>query len=530
MLFAICKRGGGNPLFLLSKEVKGMKKMKKKGFTLIELLAVIVILAIIALIATPMIMGVIEKARKGAAIQSVNGLLEAGEQYQAEAMLDGVRETEIDLTGDTLDIKGSKPDSGELIYDSLGNMSIIAKYGKYCIEKKFLDEEPTIVTRKECEMKASEKANQTTKIYGVKRNIESESTEWERIDDGIDLTANAQIGPDATNVKNDFDSVYPWSDIETYTYDVEKKEVTSWYNEEKDKFKFDGSKGEVLTYIPTFYYKRYQENGYEYILISNKNIEGYTRSDEFSIGRYTMSLGEDEKVHSKSGVQPLTSKKINEFREYARKLGSEFNQLDYHYFIIQLLYLVEYADYDSQEKLGKGYTSTSNATSNAISNGASISSGGCNDLGMKSGTLENDGKHSMIYRGMEDIYGNIWQFVDGINIQDHQAYVCYDPSKYQSDKFDGCYQPIGYKNSTNDGWVTKLGYDSNNPLISFPTNMGGSDSTYIPDYYWQANGNMTVRVGDRHDFDQRSGLWNWAFHSNSSLADGVSGARLIKTN
>src|SRR5574344_187871 len=39
--------------------------MKKKGFTLIELLAVIVILAIIALIATPIVMNLINKARKG---------------------------------------------------------------------------------------------------------------------------------------------------------------------------------------------------------------------------------------------------------------------------------------------------------------------------------------------------------------------------------------------------------------------------------------------------------------------------------
>ena len=40
--------------------------MKNKGFTLIELLAVIVILAIIALIATPIILGIIEDARKEA--------------------------------------------------------------------------------------------------------------------------------------------------------------------------------------------------------------------------------------------------------------------------------------------------------------------------------------------------------------------------------------------------------------------------------------------------------------------------------
>ncbi len=42
--------------------------MKKKGFTLIELLAVIIILAIIALIATPIILNVIDDARKSAGL------------------------------------------------------------------------------------------------------------------------------------------------------------------------------------------------------------------------------------------------------------------------------------------------------------------------------------------------------------------------------------------------------------------------------------------------------------------------------
>ena len=43
----------------------------KKGFTLIELLAVIVILAIIALIATPIILGIINDARKESNERSV---------------------------------------------------------------------------------------------------------------------------------------------------------------------------------------------------------------------------------------------------------------------------------------------------------------------------------------------------------------------------------------------------------------------------------------------------------------------------
>ena len=52
---------------------------RKNGFTLIELLAVIVILAVIALIATPLIMGVINNAKKGAAKDSAFGYMKAVE-------------------------------------------------------------------------------------------------------------------------------------------------------------------------------------------------------------------------------------------------------------------------------------------------------------------------------------------------------------------------------------------------------------------------------------------------------------------
>ncbi len=94
--------------------------MKKKGFTLIELLAVIVILAIIALIATPMIMGVIDDARKGAAEASANGYIEAVENSPIITLLqngtdEGVAANVYDVTDNTLkniQVKGEKPESG----------------------------------------------------------------------------------------------------------------------------------------------------------------------------------------------------------------------------------------------------------------------------------------------------------------------------------------------------------------------------------------------------------------------------------
>ena len=55
----------------------------KKGFTLIELLAVIIILAIVALIATPIILDVVEDARKSAAKSEASMILSGIQNYCA---------------------------------------------------------------------------------------------------------------------------------------------------------------------------------------------------------------------------------------------------------------------------------------------------------------------------------------------------------------------------------------------------------------------------------------------------------------
>ena len=93
----------------------------KKGFTLIELLAVIVILAIIALIATPIILNMIENAKKGAAKDSAYGYIDAIEKNNALAdvnenylkIVDGVN-ISVSNINEKVNVKGSKPTSGEI--------------------------------------------------------------------------------------------------------------------------------------------------------------------------------------------------------------------------------------------------------------------------------------------------------------------------------------------------------------------------------------------------------------------------------
>ena len=100
----------------------------KKGFTLIELLAVIVILAVIALIATPMIMGVIDEAREGAARSSAYAYIHAVENEIAiqltlnpSANIDSVV-SDLKITPDTSLVKSSAPTSVSLVIDSTGTV------------------------------------------------------------------------------------------------------------------------------------------------------------------------------------------------------------------------------------------------------------------------------------------------------------------------------------------------------------------------------------------------------------------------
>ena len=101
----------------------------KKGFTLIELLAVIVILAIIALIATPIILNMIENAKKGAAKDSAYGYIEAIDFQNSMSGIDSEKYKMVgpgeDLDVTTLDVKvkGSKPESGTVTIDSTGRVT-----------------------------------------------------------------------------------------------------------------------------------------------------------------------------------------------------------------------------------------------------------------------------------------------------------------------------------------------------------------------------------------------------------------------
>ena len=476
------------------------------------------------------------------------------------------------------------------------------------IEKIYVNDIEQTITDKAVYLKV-----QNTKKYGVRRQLDSNSSSaWERVGDAVGLVANACKNGN-NDVQNDFDSIYPWSNIISYNYNTTTHQRVADYGDAD--YASDGSNGIVLTEIPEFYYDRYVEEDatdnhtYEYIWISEYALKGFKKSKKFSIGRYESSW-DGSKLQSISGAFPKISQNISWFRTKSRDLGTGFGQQDYRMFLLQMLYLVEYADYNTQNVLGYGeagyrnndndkalvaenntnriIVSTSVANNFTVGQAISIgnnsswnnnvasdrileskedySSGGvtgvavtfsgspvnitttsvlhtsaqltgkCDSLGMKSGCLNSSSRNAIIYRGVENIFGNIWKFVDGINIKDYEAYVCYDPSQYVSDKFTEPYKKIGYglfrpdegaTSTAKEGYAKSLGYDEENPAVALTTEVGGASNTYMTDYAYINSGNRIALLGGGWNAAAGAGLWCWDLaNASGSTVIGL-GSRLL---
>mgnify|MGYP000827525192 FL=1 len=146
--------------------------------------------------------------------------------------------------------------------------------------------------------------------------------------------------------------------------------------------------------------------------------------------------------------------------------------------------MVEYAHLDAQAKVGQGVcTLTDDSSSNLA-----LNTGGTSALGNKSGIdpTGTNGKCSVSYRGEENLWGNIWTWLDGINIEckDIQnAYVNPDNLTMADDTKEN-YQNTGFTMAKAGGWVSKFGYDAAHPYLFLPTECKGA-SNFVGAQHWE---------------------------------------------
>ena len=154
-------------------------------------------------------------------------------------------------------------------------------------------------------------------------------------------------------------------------------------------------------------------------------------------------------------------------------------------------------------------------------------SGFSSGIAASSGSLANNtnGKNPMVYRGIENIYGSVWQFVDGLNINARQAWYCKDADDYASNVFAAPYEKIGYVNKDASGYVKYMGFDPANPTVELPVDVSAN---YYKDYYYQSTGQYIAIVGGGWVSGGYAGLWVWHLYNSSATTYVLFGGRLLK--
>lgn len=149
-------------------------------------------------------------------------------------------------------------------------------------------------------------------------------------------------------------------------------------------------------------------SGFEY----NAHCRGIVDKDIFYLGAYKGYV-ENSKLRSLSQKKVSVSETIGTFRMQAQTNGSGYEQSGFYQLTFrQAMYVLKYKNLNSQEIIGKGFVSES---SEAILTGETEEWGMDGQIIKQTNpTYISDGEHHVKLFGIEDFWGNVHEWIDGL--------------------------------------------------------------------------------------------------------------------
>ena len=326
-------------------------------------------------------------------------------------------------------------------------------------------------------------------------------------------------------------------------------------------FKEDGSNGQVMVEIPKFYYKTtfdgttftYRASGFQLdsgYKIHPAFVRGGVIKDKIYFSAYEGSifdvsantyLLEDEQVAnftvdtgdklcSIANAKPCSGLTQNltcaNVRILARNRGIGWQQQDFlSVSAIQYLMLAKHGTFNDQS-IYNGVTNISDdsSTNNAVKTGYTSTLGNLSGQVSVSHYRTGQITYPFSFHGIENFYGNLWKFVDGINIQNNIPYVA--ESNFADDVFTDAYSSLGITMPNINNWQENLAYTSNFDYGFLPS-VVGTNSGKITDYYYQNTGNRVGLLGGRWSDGSGAGARCWAFDIAASRRHRAVGCRLF---
>lgn len=354
-------------------------------------------------------------------------------------------------------------------------------------------------------------------VFGVCWDTSNSSTALTRLTPSTDsyglvtrsVTTEPKPAVGTGSGSSPFDSYAPWSGMRECNLNASGT-VTAW----KGDSGFSRSYSFTMVFIPEFYVATKRNGTKQYFYVSDKPKTGFTKHP--GSGKYVGRYHTNNNGQSSSDSSPYVDITRATARNKAKSYGSKFHLYDFAtYCAIIFLYIVEFADWNCQSKIGQGFTYGNNR--------AAIYSGGTDSMTYHTGhASDSDNLSAVQYRWIENLWGNVCQWVDGFNANGTTAYYCTDPSKYADDTATG-YTNIGFLPT--NGWITDLTVTENGLLI--PKYNGGSETTYVPDYVYASSGWRVLYVGGYWNSGTDAGLLCFNASNASSASNSSISARLL---
>lgn len=219
----------------------------------------------------------------------------------------------------------------------------------------------------------------------------------------------------------------------------------------------------------------------------------------------------------------------NGFRTIAAKRGLGWSQETVQAATAtELLFLIEYASFDMQSKIGAGVTTKTDdgATSMTEITGATTT------LGNKSGQVINTNGYSVVaYRGEENPFGNIWKWIDGINVYNkNEGSVYIADHGFKDDTNAAPYSDAGITICGSNGYVSAFAYNEDFDWLFIASEVLGNSSLPVGDYFWQNkayNGYTVAILGGRWGNGSSAGGFGWDVDIASGYRYRTIGGRLL---
>lgn len=308
---------------------------------------------------------------------------------------------------------------------------------------------------------------------------------------------------------------------------LDNGKVNYFLNKDDWAFKEDGSTpsdltgadGQVMVKVPRHWMKDTTQGNIRTVLFSDKPFEGATEIEgyvgaykasedrtnnvlasvmnstaQFRGGNNQSAWDNDSEYKSQRG-KPVTAKSRTALQQLANARGENWHQVDMvlHTSVAWLI-TYEFGTRNHQQVISEGATGLSSSLWNDYNTHYPLFKCGLtNSLGNGTGEVtldisaENLGADTVSvfrYRGIENWWGDIYEWMSGVNIIENKYYMT--TGKLESDTNADGYKYIGDRPTAN-GYIQRM-----HPGTLLPATNNGSSSTYYADYLY-TNDTASIR-------------------------------------